>query len=119
MPKDFREGYGDTNQPLKEHAMSFEILFDAAPLGIFIYSKEGKVLCANGFLLEMIGSPSLSATQQINLFEFENLKTTGISAFLARALEAQKPLQMESYYTSKWGKTSFLNIIAVPLVEEN
>ncbi|MGO9569971.1 MAG: PAS domain S-box protein [Desulfomonilaceae bacterium] len=99
--------------------MNYKILCDAAPLGIFVYSKDGQVLGANQFLLNMLGSPSLEATKQISLFAFENLKGSGISDFLARALEHETPRQMETSYTSKWGKTSFVDIIAVPLSEDN
>jgi|SRR5271157_3794726 len=119
MPKASYDSPGDRSQFLKERETNCKILCDAAPLGIFVYSKDGQVLGANQFLLNMLGSPPLKATKQINLFAFENLKRSGMSDFLAGALECGTPQQMEISYTSKWGKTSFVAIIAVPLAEDN
>ena len=67
MPKASRESPGDRGQLLKQREMNYKVL-DSRPLGIFVYSKDGQVLGANQFLLNMLGSPSLEATKQINLF---------------------------------------------------
>jgi PAS domain S-box-containing protein len=119
MPKASHDRPGVRSQLLKEREIDYKILCDAAPLGIFVYSKDGQVLGANEFLLNMLGSPSLEYTKQINLFAFNNLKRSGMSDFLAGALERGTPQQMETSYTSKWGKTSSFDIIAVPLTDDN
>ena len=118
MPKFASECSGKSSQRLKESEMSYKVLFEAAPLGILIYSKDGQVLGANRFLLDVLGSPSLEDTKRINLFTFKNLKISGISEFLAGALERTEPGQLESLYTSKWGKTAYVEVIAVPLLED-
>jgi PAS domain S-box-containing protein len=119
MPKAPQEYTGKPSQSLHEWGTGYEIPFKAAPVGIFIYSKGGQVLSANKFLLELLGSPSLEATKGINLFSFNNLKRTGLSEFLAGAFEGEKTIHMEGSYTSKWGKTSSLNITVAPLLEDD
>jgi two-component system, cell cycle sensor histidine kinase and response regulator CckA len=109
---------GPDSQHLSESDVSFKVLFEAAPLGIFTYSKTGDVLGANHFLLEILGSPSLEATKKINVFTFENLRDCGISEVLQKALQTGRPQKMETRYISKWGKQVHLTFIAIPLVED-
>ena len=113
------ESPGELSARLKEREMSYKILFDTAPLGIFMYSKDGQLLDATQFPLNMLGFPSLNTTKQINLFDYDKLKQSGISAFLESTLQHGTPQQMEVPYASKKGKTSFVNIISIPLIEEN
>ena len=95
----------------------YKILFDSAPLGIFTYSRDGYVLEANQFLLNLLGSPSLEATRKVNLFTFENLRNAGVSSMLVKTLESGQPQQLRTEYTSKWGKLSDLDLVSYPLSE--
>ncbi|HMK36630.1 MAG TPA: PAS domain S-box protein [Desulfomonilaceae bacterium] len=96
-----------------------KLLFESAPLGIFTYSKTGVVLGANQFLLDILGSPSLESTRQINVFTLENLRTPGVSQMLEKALETGQPQRLETPYMSKWGKQVHLVFIALPLIEDD
>jgi two-component system cell cycle sensor histidine kinase/response regulator CckA len=107
-----------SSKSLSESDVSFKLLFEGAPLGIFTYSKTGEVLGANRFLLEILGSPSLEATKKINVFTFENLRKSGVSEALEKALETGVPRKIETPYVSKWGKHVHLIFIALPLVDD-
>jgi PAS domain S-box-containing protein len=112
------EPHGSLLQSLGESDVSFKLLFEGAPLGIFTYSKSGEVLGANHFLLEMLGSPSLESTKKINVFAFENMKKCGISEILEKALQTGLPQQIETPYVSKWGKRIYTIFVALPLIDE-
>jgi PAS domain S-box-containing protein len=108
-----------TDEPISKAGdidIDYRILFDAAPLGIFTYSSRGEVLGANQFLLEMLGSPCLEATKEIDVFTFRNLVESGISDALRNALESNGPRELECHYSSKWGKEVDLSVIAMPMV---
>ncbi len=96
----------------------YKILFEAAPVGVLLYSKRGEILGANSFLLDLLGSPSLEETKKINLFTFGNLRLRGIPQTLEQAIETGKPQQLETSYTSKWGKTVHISVLAFPLGED-
>ena len=119
MSKNKQNGLNKTEQTEKEsRGTGYEILFEAAPLGIMTYSNKGEVIGVNRFLVDLLGSPSLEATKQIPLFTFRNLVESGISKLLAEALESGEPVQLETAYTSKWHKTIFMKIMAFPVTDE-
>lgn len=100
----------------EETAVNGRILYDIAPVGILTYSSTGEVLAANRFLLAMLGSPSLEATKEVNLFAFPNLREAGISHVLKETLEICVPHELETEYVSRWDKRIFMRIVAFPLV---
>ncbi len=95
--------------------LDYNILFDAAPLGIFTYSASGRVIGANKFLLDMLGSPSLEATKTINVFDFENLRRSGVTDILKQALKTGNPSRTRCSYVSKWGKNLHLDVLALAM----
>jgi len=118
MPNSGLGRYG-RKRGLKENDLGFRILFESAPLGIIIYDRKGRILEVNNYLLDILGSPSLEATKKINLFEFENLKESGISDAMRNTLEDGKPQKIETFYFSKWGRELYLQIIAFTLASDN
>jgi PAS domain S-box-containing protein len=110
---------GEQSEHFERHGVDYKTLFDIAPLGLVVYSKGGQALEANRSLLNMLGHESSEAGKQISLFDSENLKEFEILDFLAGALEGGTLRQMETSYTSESGQTSVLDIVAVPLVEND
>ena len=73
------------------------ILRDVVPLGILTYSKQGHVLDANRCLLDLLGSPSVEATKQINLFAHEVPGTPGYPTCLRKLY---RPANLNRYSSS-------------------
>ncbi|MBI4964456.1 MAG: PAS domain S-box protein [Desulfomonile tiedjei] len=118
MPESSRRGASKAAKTQRESQLGeLKILFEKAPLGILTYSREGKIISANRFLVDLLGSPSVAATKQVNLFKFQNMIEAGISEVLAKALDSGGPQQIETLYVSKWNKRIWTKTIAFPVTD--
>ncbi|MBN2758624.1 MAG: PAS domain S-box protein, partial [Bacteroidales bacterium] len=105
-------------QALIESETSFRTLFENSPLGIFTASPNGQILDANQALIEILGSPSIEATKQINLLNFPSLIKNGFADDFKNVVETGIILKKEYYYTANWGKTANLWEHIVPLKDD-
>ena len=93
----------------------FQLLFQNAPLGIFIAKPDGTITDVNPSLIKILGSPSAEATKSINIVKFPLLVENGFSADFIEASNSGHILIKEYNYTTKWGKSSYLWEHIVPL----
>ena len=98
-----------------DNTAKFRLLFEQSPLGIYIATKEGKIIDGNKQLLELLGSPSLEATKQINVLTFPVLVENGYANIFNKCVETGEEQHIELRYTSKWGKSLYLSSYIVPL----
>ncbi|MBN1951701.1 MAG: PAS domain S-box protein [Bacteroidales bacterium] len=102
-----------------ESIAKFRLLFEQSPLGIYIANAEGQIIDGNRQLLELLGSPSIQATKEINVMKFPPLIQNGYAAAFRKCLETKEKQQIEMVYTSVWGKQSYLSSYIVPLLNPN
>ncbi|NOX17990.1 MAG: PAS domain S-box protein [Chlorobi bacterium] len=103
---------------LEESEKYYKLLFESSPVGIYVAKPDGTILDANPKLLEMLGSPSVEKTKEINLLTLPNLIESKYSEAFLNALKTGETAVFDSNYISKWGKEIFLSSIIVPLKNE-
>lgn len=96
----------------------FRSLFDNAPSGILAVDLNGNVKDANKATLQILSSPSIELTKQINVLTFPNLIESGISQKLQECIATTEPTVSEHLYVTKWGKTLYLRIHLKPIFDD-
>ncbi len=112
-----------TERRLAEEALrtsenKYRLLFDIAPIGIILVDREGNILEANNYIINILGSPGLEAIKSLNMLTFPPLVESGMSGILASCMEENRPVDTEICYTSKWGKAMSLRIILTPKLND-
>jgi len=92
----------------------FRMVFDSAPLGVYVARPDRQILDGNRKLLEIMGSPSLDATKEINLLTFPPLVHSGYSSLLQECAETGETRNIELLYKSKWGVERYIIAYLVP-----
>jgi PAS domain S-box-containing protein len=100
---------------LKESEENFRLLFENSPIGVYIATPQGNIIDSNHALLAILGSPSLEATKQINVLQFQPLIDNGYADNFKKCVELGIIVEIELPYYSKWGKNLFLSSYIVPL----
>ena len=100
---------------LKESERNFRLLFENSPLGTYIATPEGKIIDGNKALLEMLGSPSLEATKQINVLSFPLLVSNGYANKFKECVKTNKTLFLSIKYKSKWGSNKVYSSYVIPM----
>ncbi len=100
---------------LIDREKNYRVLFENAPLGIFTAKPDGTILEVNNELLNILGSPSIDATKEINILKFPLLKENGYSKKFLESCQTGEIVRSEMHYTSKWGVTKWLTSQIVPL----
>lgn len=98
---------------------NFRLLFEESPLGIYIAKTTGEIIDGNRALLEIIGSPSLEKTKEINVLKFPPLISNGYAASFSNCVKTGETQKIELEYTSAWGKKTYLSSFLVPLLNIN
>jgi len=106
-------------EALQRSENRYRLLVENAPLGIIAIEPSGHIYESNPKLLEILGSPSREATQQINMFEFQALIDSGISADFRHCLESGEPVLAEHPYTTVWNKRTYLRYHLNPIRNDN
>jgi len=97
----------------KEH--QYRLLFENSPLGIYIANAQGVILDGNEQLLELLGSPSLEATRQVNVLTFPPLVENGYAQRFRTCVQTGETQRFEVFYRSKWGVERYLSSYIIPL----
>lgn len=105
----------NVEKKLKQSDDNFRLVFENSPIGIYIALPNGQITDLNKALLEILDSPSIEATKQINILNFKNLVDIGYSAFFKQCLIDGKTIYHEFNYTSKWNKNSILSSYLIPM----
>ncbi|MBN1925395.1 MAG: PAS domain S-box protein, partial [Prolixibacteraceae bacterium] len=100
---------------LRQSEQKFRLLFENSPLGIYIGNADGSIEEGNRALLEILGSPSLEATKQINVLKFPPLVGNGYADSFIRCIEENRVIEIELPYITKWGKEVYLSSYLVPI----
>jgi PAS domain S-box-containing protein len=89
-------------------------IFKNAPLGMTLVSNTGEILDANDKMLEILGSPGLDKTKQVNMLTFPAIIESGIAEHYKKCFNEGIVVDFEAEYTTKWGKSTFLRSILTP-----
>jgi PAS domain S-box-containing protein len=103
---------------LRANEQRYRMLFEQAPVGILLVTPLGWIVDVNHAALHILGSPSAEATKAINVLTFPPLIAAGISADIQRCIETAQEMMFEHSYTSKWGKSSFIQFFLTPILDE-
>jgi PAS domain S-box-containing protein/putative nucleotidyltransferase with HDIG domain len=103
---------------IQENEERYRLLFENAPMGILSIDPQGQILEVNPSALQILGSPSAEMTKKINILTFPPLMEAGISADLKRCLDTRQPIVADHFYTSKWGKSTYVHYQMVPIFDE-
>ncbi|MEN8241481.1 MAG: PAS domain S-box protein [Chloroflexota bacterium] len=120
----FVESMRDITQ--QEHAVSiikqseekYRNLVENMPLGVMLVDAEGNILQANPALVEMLGSPSIQLTRQINVLTSPLLSKHEFSAGIKTCLATGEIITRESKYSSKWEKKIVLRFHLSPVRDD-
>jgi PAS domain S-box-containing protein len=104
---------------LRDSESRYRLLFENAPVGTLLVNAQGQIVDLNRMALKILGSPSREATQQINILNFPPLIEVGFSAHVQHCLESGQAIVAECPYTSKWGKTSYVQYFLTPILNGN
>ncbi len=102
-------------QAILESNARYRSLVEYAPLGIISIDPEGNILEANAMLLAIVGSPSVEAMTQMNVFSNSAMEESGITEDFRQCLETGGALIAEHPYTSVWGKHVYLRYYLTPI----
>ncbi|UCF91590.1 MAG: diguanylate cyclase [Desulfobacterales bacterium] len=111
------EEHKQAREALKQSEARYRRLISDSPLGILTIDHQGRITEVNPKTLEILGSPSVEATQALNVFEFPLLVKSGISADIRRCLETGEPIVADHPYVSKWGKPVHLRYHLTPIMD--
>jgi PAS domain S-box-containing protein len=104
---------------LRESETKYRNLVENAPLGVLSIDRRGRIVEANSWLVQMLGSPSAEATKRINLFTFQPLVDAGVANHFRQCLENGKIGVFETPYTSKWGQEVYLRYHIRPIEDDS
>ncbi len=101
-------------EALYESELHTSTLFEQAPIGIITLDQKGYITNANASSLQILGAPGRDATLQLNLLELLKMKEPGLVEKFHHTIESQQRQELETWYTSHWGKRAFLWVRLVP-----
>ena len=99
---------------LKESENNLRTLLEQSPIGVLTIDNQGTITDANPECLKLLGSPGLESTLGINLLTLPNLIESGLTRHFREVLEKAARQDIETPYTSIWGKQAFLRTRIVP-----
>ena len=105
-------------EALRRSELRYRLLVENAPLGIISIDREGQIVDVNPKLLELLGSPSIEATQAINMLNYPPLVAAGIADKARQCLAEGTPIVSEQPYTSAWSKEVYLRLHLTPIRDE-
>jgi PAS domain S-box-containing protein len=97
---------------------NYRLLFENAPVGILGIDQQGRILDVNPAALNILGSPSAEATRQINFLTYPTLIEVGAADAARRCLQNGETISFDTSYTSKWGRTTYLQYRMNPIYNE-
>ncbi len=101
-------------EQLRQQEEYLRILLEQTPIGIATVDMAGNLTDANPRCLEILGAQDTKFEGPANLLQTPGLIEVGVSEMLQKALTTGELHEMETWYTSTWGKNVFLLIRAVP-----
>jgi PAS domain S-box-containing protein len=108
----------EAEDALRQSEEKLRYIFDNAPIGIIIIDTKGNILDVNPYLVEILGSPSVDYTKQINVLKFPLLLSAGISRDFEKCVLEGENIFTGKKYTSNWGKQIDLYYRVKPIRNE-
>jgi len=108
-----------SEQAIKESEDKYKKLFEHAPIGIATIGIDGYPISMNQHILNILGSPSLEASKQINVITFSNLVDCGFSKDFTKCIKSEKIIKSEANYTSNWNIHKQVKYILSPTFDNN
>lgn len=103
-------------EELRRSEEKYRDLTDNAPIGILTCDLDGHITYVNSKVPEMLGSPSIEKTAEINLLKTGNLIQVGFADVLKDVLESGAEYsEYELDYISVWGKKVYLRLHLSPI----
>lgn len=102
------------DERLRHKEEYLRILIEQTPIGIVTVDMDGRLKDANPRSLEILGASESTLNSSVNLLSVPNLIKLGISQMIEDAIVTGKETELETWYTSSWGKTVYLLLRAVP-----
>jgi len=106
-------------QQLKQSRQKFSELAEHAPIGILSCDRDGNIDYINSKVAEIMGSPGIEKTKEINLLEFPLLKKNNISEKIERSMQKNTSGTYEINYITKWGKKVWVRLHITPIKGTN
>ena len=107
-------------EALRESEEKYRNIFEHSPFGIVTFDDKGNPINANKEVLNILGSPSIEDTRQINVLKYPPLQKDGFSSNFLKCLKTGEVISAETKYISKWGKESFIHYTMTPIhIKEN
>lgn len=94
-------------------------IIDNSPVGIALLSYEGFVIDANQAAVRMLGSPSIEAVINKNIYKSKSLTEYGFIESFEECLSTKAMVSKESKFVSIWGKEIFAKYYLVPIIIGN
>jgi len=99
---------------LQDSENRYRRLIQDASVGILMIDTIGNITTINPVLVKMLDSHSIETYKTINLFTFSPLVNAGISADFRHCLETGESNNIVRFYTTKLGKSVYLEILLSP-----
>lgn len=97
----------------------YRLLIENAPIGILSCDTEGRITALNAAVLEMMRSPSPDESMAINLLTSPPIQTLEFSRKVTECMQTGEVIIGEEFYTSKWGKATYLRYYLAPVRDAN
>ncbi len=97
----------------------YRLLVENAPVGIISIRPDGSIRDVNASLANILGSPSLDATREINVLDFPPLIQSGIADDLKSCLQTPRQFVGERLYNSKWGRSLYIRYYLNSICDEH
>jgi len=93
----------------------YKKLVNNSPTGIMLINSEGQIIEINKQIVSILGSPSIEATQAINVLKFQPLIDVGFAKDFDKCFKTKELIINEGKYLTKWGKNIFVKYYLVPI----
>lgn len=105
-------------EELRNSEEKYRDIADNAPIGILACDRDGRITYVNSRVPEMLGSPSIEKTMEINILETDSIIKAGFADILRDVIDtgAEYP-EIEAEYTSIWGKKLYLRMHISPVLK--
>lgn len=94
-------------------------MFENSQVGFIYFNTEGRILETNQAALDILGSPSMDKTIEINVLKFLPMIEIGFTDDAIQCIEEKKLITNEKLYLSKWNKNSFVKYYLIPIIRND
>ncbi|MCP4162556.1 MAG: response regulator [Deltaproteobacteria bacterium] len=97
-----------TKQKLRYQTKLNDQIISNSKCGVMVCTNDGQIQLANEEMVEIFDLPSIEAMKSVHVFTYIPFVQANISDSFASILEKPNTKQFDFFYTSKWGKDTYL-----------